>query len=382
MAKRHDGGRVLVTRAGTGASNNLIRSLRAGDGDLVVLGCHSDRFFLKKSRADRSYLVPTLQHPNLGDALRRLVEQERIDLVMPTTDDDVSALSELRDVIPGRLFLPAPATIALCQDKYALTARLAAAGVPVPRTLAVSDLDHLDELFAALMPATRVWCRIRRGTGSLGAAPVRSAEQARHWIGYWTEMRDVDATAFTLSEYLPGRDFACQSLWQDGKPVLLKTTERVAYFGGAGGPSGVSSIGGLHKTVREPDVAATCIQAVRAIDPSATGAFSIDLKADPNDRACVTEINVGRFLTGTSIFDLTGKHNMAATYVWLALGLPVQIDEPYDVAEGYYMVRDLDAEPDIFHVDELGDGVVDARSAIINQGGSRWASPHSPAKIS
>jgi hypothetical protein len=31
------------------------------------------------------------------------------------------------------------------------------------------------------------------------------------------------------------------------------------------------------------------------------------------------------------------------------------------------MVRDLDAEPDIFHADELGEGIVDARSAIIDK---------------
>ena len=35
-----------------------------------------------------------------------------------------------------------------------------------------------------------------------------------------------------IAEYLPGRDFFCQSLWQDGHLVLVKTCERVAYFGG------------------------------------------------------------------------------------------------------------------------------------------------------
>lgn len=361
MRQRDNRVRVLVTRAGTGATNNLIRSLRAGDADLIVVGCHSDHFFLKKSRADRSYLIPTLEHPGLADALRYVVQTEQIDVIIPTTDDDVCALSELRDSIACRFFLPAAPTVALCQDKYALATRLEAEEVPVPKTFAVADLDHLDEPFGRLMPAPRVWCRIRTGTGSLGATPVRSAEQARNWIRYWAEMRDVATTAFTLSEYLPGRDFACQSLWKNGELVLMKTTERVSYFGGAGGASGVSSIGGLHKTIHEPEVAAVCARAIRAIDVSATGAFSIDLKEDRNARPCVTEINVGRFLTGTPIFDLTGKHNMAVTYVRLALDRPLHIEEAYDVVEGYYMIRDLDAEPDIFHADELNEGIRDAR---------------------
>jgi hypothetical protein len=39
----------------------------------------------------------------------------------------------------------------------------------------------------------------------------------------------------------------------------------------------------------------------------------------------------------------------------------VQIDEPYDVAEGYYMIRDLDTLPTILHADELSEGLEDAR---------------------
>ena len=352
---------VLVMRAGTGSSNNLIRGLRADTPAAVVVGCHSDRFFLRRSLADRNYLVRGADDPGFVASLRFVIEKERIDVVIPTTDDDVRAVSAARASLPCRVFLPAPAAIALCQDKYALAARLAAAGVPVARTFAVSRLDEVNELFTRLTPSARVWCRIRTGTGSLGATAVRSAEQARSWIAYWTEMRGVQAADFTLSEYLPGRDFACQSLWKDGRPVLLKTTERVSYFGGAGGPSGVSSIGGIHKTVREPEVAQVCIDAVRAVDAAASGAFSIDLKENRDGRPCVTEINVGRFLTGSPIFDLTGKHNMTGTYLRLAMGEPIQIDEPYDVVEDYYMIRDLDLLPEIVHADELSAGVEDAR---------------------
>jgi hypothetical protein len=116
--------------------------------------------------------------------------------------------------------------------------------------------------------------------------------------------------------------------------------------------------------VRAPAVVEASLAAVRAIDAHATGAFSVDLKE--NDEGCplVTEINVGRFLTGTSIFDLTGKHNMSLTYVRLALGEPVSISEIYDVVEDYYMVRDLDALPDIFHAASLGEGIEDARGDL------------------
>jgi len=47
--------------------------------------------------------------------------------------------------------------------------------------------------------------------------------------------------------------------------------------------------------------------------------------------------------------------------VRLALDRPVEIDEPYGVAEGYYMIRDLDTLSSILHADELSEGIEDAR---------------------
>jgi hypothetical protein len=355
---------VLVTRAGTGAANNLMRSLRAGDPLVRIVGCHSDPFFLRKSSADSNYLLPSPRHSNFADMLRDVVERAHVSVVIPITDEDVHLIAGLRETLPCRVFLPRPETIALCQDKYALAEALRGCGVPVPATCAVNNLDEVDALFRRLGASRRLWCRARRGTGSVAAIPVTTPAQARAWISYWEEMRGFPNTEFMLSEYLPGRDFACQTLWRGGAPVLVKTSERLSYFGGRNTPSGTSSIGGLHKMVNVPRVVDTSLAAVRAVDPNPAGAFSVDLKEDAEGRPCVTEINVGRFLTGTPIFDLTGRHNMSVTYVRLALGEPVDIQPVYDVVEDYYMVRDLDALPDIFHADSLGDGIEDARVMV------------------
>ncbi|MGH6689587.1 MAG: hypothetical protein ACREF4_02760, partial [Gammaproteobacteria bacterium] len=166
----------------------------------------------------------------MADALRAILEREKIDLLIPNTDADVSLASELRDVLPCRTFLPAKSVIERCQDKYELSELLRAHDVPVASTRSVCDLASLDEMFAEVGPRQRLWCRIRRGYASRGAAPVATAEDARAWISYWGGVRGVPASEFTLSEYLPGRDFACQSLWKDGRLVLIKTVERLAHL--------------------------------------------------------------------------------------------------------------------------------------------------------
>lgn len=345
--------RLLVMGAGTGGSNNLIRSLRAGDPSLFIVGCHDDRFILKKSSADRNYLIPSSTHPRFFAGLRSVIAAEKIDLLIPNHDPDVRAVSRLRAKISCHTFLPRNAVIGLCQDKYKLTAFLRGRGVPAPLTYPVNDPDAIEEIFHRLAPASLLWCRIRTGSGSMGALPVKSPQQARSWIEYWEEMRGVPATSFTLSEYLPGRDFSLQCLWKEGTLILVKMSERLSYFGGAHSPSGVSSTPALAKTVFEPRVVEVCSAAIRALDKQASGVFCFDLKEDASGVPCVTEINAGRFAMITNIYDLTAKHNMAVTYVHLALGEPVNIRDEHDIAEDHYLVRDLDTLPSIFHADEF-----------------------------
>jgi predicted ATP-grasp superfamily ATP-dependent carboligase len=355
--------RLLVTSAGTGASGNLMRSLRAGTPSLTIVGCHDDQFLLKGSPAERNYLVPSSAQPGWARALRRIIEAERIDLVIPTTDDDVAVLARARARLGGRVFLPRATTVAVCADKLRLAERLRARRVPAPATYPVTDLRGLERIFARLGRPARAWCRIRTGAGSRGAIPVASPAQARSWIAYWRDMRGVPPTAFTLSEYLPGRDFGAQSLWRDGRLVLVKTYDRLSYLASGSQPSEVSAVGALTKTISDPRVADAAARAVRAVDRRASGVFGVDLKEDAAGVPRVTEINAGRFTSGTNLLDLTGKHNMTAVYLQLARGEAVDLHEEYEGTEHYYMRRDIDIVPQLFHADEFFDGVVDARSS-------------------
>ena len=354
-------GRLLILSAGSGPSNNLIRSLRAGDRSLVIVGCHADQFVLKKSLADRNYLTPAFSRSEFARALRRIIKAERIELVVPNSEADVGTISNLRDGLPCRTFLPRRKVIELCQDKYALTTFLRRHGLPVPLTYPVSTVKDVEKVFRRLAPRSVLWCRIRRGSGSIGAIPVKSPGQARGWIKYWEEMRGIPKDSFTLSEYLPGRDFCVQSLWKQGRLVLAKMHERLSYYVAGSSASGVSSTAAVAKMILTPRLARICAKAVRAIDPKASGVFFVDLKENDGGKPCITEINAGRFANVSTIHDLEGKYNMAATYVRLALGERVDLRETYEPAGDCYVVRDLDALPVIFRAGDLFTGVKDMR---------------------
>jgi carbamoyl-phosphate synthase large subunit len=284
-----------------------------------------------------------------------------VDLVVPTCDRDVRVLSTRRRRLGRRVFLPRADVIALGQDKYALGRRLAAQGVPAPRTFAVPSLAGVAAIMRRLPRRGRVWCRVRRGSGAYGAAPVRTAAQARAWIAYWSTMRGVPVRDFTLGEFLPGRDFACQTLWDRGRLVLAKTFERLSYYGGGARAGAVSSVAALATSTAAPQVVETCGAAVRALDRTMSGLCCLDLKENAAGVPCVTEINVGRFSLSTGLYDLVGKHNMAGAYVRLALGEPVDLGDPYDAAPDHYLIRDVDTVPAVVHADELFEGITDLR---------------------
>jgi biotin carboxylase len=349
--------RLLFTNAGNAPSNNLARSLRTGTEPIFIVGCNDDQFTLKKSDADRDYRVPPTNHPEWVHALRWIVETEGLDLIVPTVDSDPDSLSRVRKHIGEYLFLPRASVLEICRDKYRLIALLRSNGIDAPESFQVKDLRHITKIFQELRSSRPLWCRVRGGAGALGALPVRTPEHARSWIRYWKEMRGVPVSAFMLSEYLPGRDFGCQSLWKDGELVLIKTYERLSYLGTGSQPAQVSSVAALAKTVFEPKVVDTCIRAIRLLDTKVSGVFSIDLKENARGVPCITEINAGRFSSATNIFDLVGKHNMAKSFVRLAQGLPVDIENSYDVAPDWYMLRGIDGAPRIFHASEFSDNI-------------------------
>jgi glutathione synthase/RimK-type ligase-like ATP-grasp enzyme len=360
--------RVLVTSAGKGPSNNVARSLRAAPEPVFVVGCHDDQFILKNSAADRNYLVPPPGHPQWVRALQHVLEAERVQLILPTVDEDVIALSQARERLRPYLFLPSTSVLETCKDKHRLNALLSDHGVNVPATLPVEDPKRIANIFRQIS-GRPLWCRVREGAGALGALPVRTPEQARSWIRYWSEMRGIAATSFILSEYLPGRDFGCQSLWENGRLVLVKTYERLSYLGTGSRPAAVSSVAALAKSVVEPRVVETCVNAIRLLDARVSGVFSVDLKENSKGVPCITEINAGRFSSATNIFDLVGKHNMAAIFVRLARGERVELaDGEYDAVDNWYMLRDIDAPPRIFHASEFFDKIEDI-----------WESLRSPA---
>jgi carbamoyl-phosphate synthase large subunit len=312
---------VLLLGAGGSAAANVADSLRRADHDYRIVGADADPRNLHLSQADERVVVPRAADAAYRDALVATIEQYRCDIVHPQPDPDTLRIGALREVLPARTFLPDQAVLELAADKYAFARAMGAAGVAMPE-----NVDYDDDL-AHVVGATdgllrhheRVWVRARRGAGARASLPVRTGAQAAAWISWWTDEKGMTPSDFMASEMLTGREFAYQSVWQDGELVAGQARERLVYLYGFLAPSGQSSTPQIARTVQEPAVDDVAQRAIRALDATPNGVYCVDIKESAGGVPMVTEINAGRFFTTSNFFAAAGL-NMPDLAMRCALG--------------------------------------------------------------
>jgi carbamoyl-phosphate synthase large subunit len=335
--------RILVTGAGGAAAANFVHSLRLAAEPFYVVGSDTSKYHLELAPVDARYVLPPAEDPSYVDEVNALIEREELELVHPQPEQEVLVLARERARVEAATLLPSAEAVALCQDKAAFAAQMAEAGLPTPRFVRPESEESLREATASILDRReRAWVRAVRGAGARASLPVSSPDQAVAWVRYWSETRGLATKDFMVSEFLPGGEFAFQSLWLEGELVTSAARERLEYVFGHLMPSGQSSSPSVARTVHRTDVNELATQAVQAVDPRATGVFCVDLKEDEDGRPLVTEINAGRFFT-TSNFLAEAGANMPYEYVRLALGERPDGLPRYDAVEAdLYWIRMID----------------------------------------
>ncbi|HXI02498.1 MAG TPA: ATP-grasp domain-containing protein [Candidatus Saccharimonadales bacterium] len=338
--------RILVTGAGGSAGINFIASLRMADEPLYIAGTDINAWHLQLPAVDSAFLMPHCSDPSYVNELCRLIEKERVGFVYAQPDMELEVISKNRDRLPARVFMPSHQAIVACHDKMETNERMAAAGVRVPRSRRIEKIEELDEILPGMLDESGVaWLRAIRGAGSKAALPVRSVRHAREWIHYWRSTGRLETSDFMLAEFLPGREYAFQSLWHDGKLVTSQARERLEYVFGNLFPSGQSSSPSVARTVHRKEVNEVATKAVQAVDPEPSGVYCVDMKEDRTGSPCVTEINIARFFTTSNFFAAAGS-NMPYYYLRLAFGEELPDLPRYNaVPAGLYWIRLMDRGP-------------------------------------
>ncbi len=323
----------------------------------VIVGVNHDRFTIKASLADLNYVVPVPTSVEFVDAVLDIVERDRINLIMGTDENVVKALSDSRDRFPFDLFLPRRETIDLCQDKQALNVFFRDRDIPVPRFYEVGSLDDLEGIFARFEGDGVLWCRVRRGSLSLGATAVTNVDQARSWITQWRDLRGTKVSEFTLGEYLPGRHYIVTSVWYRGRLLLAQATETLSYFAAGNNPSGTFSLTDLARSVVAPEALRISLDAICALEDRPSGAFIVEFKETSDGNPAIMEINAGRFPSGVTTLLAACPTNMVEVFARASAGEIMTVLEPHGTDQELYLVHDIDCLPRVFSASALLDGL-------------------------
>jgi carbamoyl-phosphate synthase large subunit len=335
--------RILVTGAGGSAAHNFIESLRISKENFYIIGADAKKFHLEMSDCNEYVIIPLVSDKDYLVKLNQLIVEKEIDFVHPQPDPEVLFLSRNREKVKAPLLLPSKETIEVCQEKMQLMKLLSSCGVAVPESYMVNSQKDLKKyLNKILRKNEKAWLRSTTGAGSKASLPVKYFEHARSWINYWEKMKGTGYGKFMISEFLPGKEFAFQSIWKEGKLITSQARERIEYIFGNLTPSGQTSSPSVAKTVHRADVNKIATAAITCVDPKATGVFCVDLKENKNGTPCVTEINAGRFFTTSNFFAHAGS-NMPYYYIKMAFGEKLHKLRKYNAIKAdLYWVRMMD----------------------------------------
>lgn len=358
--------RILVGGAGGTPSNNFIRSLRQSGERFHFIGMTSRKYDLAKAATDERYLVPPARDPGYRDVLGQILAETRPDFFHAQHDFEIEVISEWRDDLPVRTFLPDRETVRACVDKFLSYERWKRAGLRVPDTIEIGSRADLDDAFARF---GELWLRFRKGGGGLGALRTSDRSLAERWIEHYDGWGH-----FSAAECLTPDSVTWMSLWKNGELICAQGRKRLYWEFASRSVAGVTGITGTGVTISDPEVDRVALAAIRAIDPAPNGIFGVDLTYDAQGSPNPTEINIGRFFTTIDFFTAAGL-NMPALYLKAAFDEPLPPVEPRinPLPEGLAWVRGMDCEPVLLPLQAIEDWETALRG--------RLAAPRVPAAV-
>jgi carbamoyl-phosphate synthase large subunit len=142
--------------------------------------------------ADRYELVPRIDDPDYVPALRRLVDEHDVQLIVPLTDLDQATLARARDELGALVLLPDAEVVERVADKYLCHVMLEEQGIPSPPTWLPQDVP-VDVVFPVLVKA-------RTGFGSRHIYRAADRPQLDFFLGY-TPMSSIVQACLAGEEF-------------------------------------------------------------------------------------------------------------------------------------------------------------------------------------
>ena len=173
--------RVMVTGAGSGVGQGVIKALRLSDLSLTLIGADIGPLNAGLFRTDESVLIPRFEKAGALEEIIETLRREHISVLMVGSEFDLEFLSRNKHVIEAEtatfVVTSPPETIAIAADKWATTNFLKEHGLPHAEAVVPHSLEDAEQVAAAW--GYPVVLKARRGTSSRHVHVVRDARAMR-----------------------------------------------------------------------------------------------------------------------------------------------------------------------------------------------------------
>lgn len=338
--------KVLITGACAVSARNVLRSLRMSKlfKDATFIGCDmcSILYGAYSRDFDKLYKVPAVSSPRYRDVMESILSKEKPDAVMVIPEVEVLYWAKHPFDVP--FMVPDAEFCEIAISKRKLFALLKDTGL-VPRSFDVKKSEAFDENFKAPLPFP-MWIRdASAGTASgKGSFMANNMTELRSWMEINTGIDD-----FQLSEYCPGGNYGVLCLFENGKLLKLAIAERLEYIMSKVAVSGITGNTSKGRFLNDESIKRNALKAIdivcEATQSIMNGLVVVDMKADANGDAKVTEINI-RYVAYNCCLANAG-FNLAEYHLLAILGRSSELTSEVEMRfpKNNLFLRDVDGVP-------------------------------------
>jgi carbamoyl-phosphate synthase large subunit len=150
---------VLVTGIGGNVGQGILRNIRSLQMPVTIIGCDIAGFTPGNHLCHKAYKVPYSYDDNYIPQIKKIVHDEKVDLIIPSTDYEVFYLASNKDELGTRVAACDAKIAGLFLDKYLTYKHFSANGIPFAKSWLPKDYDF---------SATDFIAKPREGRGSRG----------------------------------------------------------------------------------------------------------------------------------------------------------------------------------------------------------------------
>lgn len=269
--------KILITGVGGPAGQALLTQFtQPRHQDHQIIGVDMEP--VSHPRLHHFALIPAASDPGMIDQLTDLVRRHRVELVIPTVQDELPQVAEAThqgQFHPARVLIGDPEGVTDSCDKYRTMIRLDEALVPVPRYTCPEYHSVPASLVEAVGECAILKPRISRG--SRGVQKIYPAQMAQDDL-------QVIGSFNIIQEYAPGEEFSPMIyLPSSGRPPVVVIVQKIS-------DASYRSVSvDRVPTGRYLDVARLAVEAARALN--LTGPVDMDFRRLSDGQPVVLEIN-------------------------------------------------------------------------------------------